>query len=332
MMVTRGFDSPLWGNLRIAGQQIKLINMCILIIKPAGVDMPSKKTFQNCFDNNPDGAGFAYSDGRKLYLKKGYMSFEPFWKDLVAVSKATKNLVDYPVMLHFRIATHGTVKAENTHPFNVGDNMVAGHNGILNIKPQGDLTDSETFFKNVCAPMLERFPLDSPQFSRVVLSLIDSSKVAFLSDTGEIKMFGQFLLKDGVYYSNSTYTYSYYSAYDYKPYKNNAIVPKHYGLDNEYDSYDEWYDDNYGSKMQSGSPFTKTAEEFYDQGRDKQVESIAGVEIGSEDHWSLIFDYDDLVSGKRMNPQAALARMVKDYKISKDDILKLVEAGSSLGE
>ena len=174
--------------------------MCILISKPKGIRMPSEEVMLNCWTSNPDGAGIAWSDGRKIFLRKGFMTWDDFLKEY-----RTLKLDDCNAIIHFRIATHGTVKPSNTHPFNVNDRMVAAHNGILPIDAEGDWTDSETFFKRIASPILETYSLNSNVFELAVNAVIGTSKLAFLTDSGELKTFGKFILENGVMYSNSTF-------------------------------------------------------------------------------------------------------------------------------
>src|SRR6266545_3554785 len=52
---------------------------CVAIYKPKGVQI-AKKYLSNSFENNKDGAGFAYAKDGKITINKGYFSFEEFWK------------------------------------------------------------------------------------------------------------------------------------------------------------------------------------------------------------------------------------------------------------
>lgn len=47
--------------------------------------------------------------------------------------------------MHFRFATHGSVRNRNCHPFRDGDLFFA-HNGVLPYPSVGDRTDSEFAF------------------------------------------------------------------------------------------------------------------------------------------------------------------------------------------
>ena len=47
--------------------------MCIIVAKNAGIPMPSTEILRNCFDNNPDGAGFMLAAKNSVYGFKGLM-------------------------------------------------------------------------------------------------------------------------------------------------------------------------------------------------------------------------------------------------------------------
>lgn len=286
--------------------------MCILIVKPAGVKVPSKQIFENCFDNNGDGAGFAYSDGRKIKLHKGFMTLYAFEEALSLCGDLTR----FPAIFHFRIATHGTVKPENTHPFNVNDRMVAGHNGILRITPKGDMTDSETFFKHVCAPVLEKFSIMSTNFDDVVTSLIDSSKLAFLTDKGQIKMFGKFEKKDGVYYSNGTYE-SYGYAYGRSKYKGKYAYPSYNDAYDEYNKYDY---PTRTTKQDYAKPSVPIASPAIskDAARIKKADDSL--------YWNVIVEYDTAINFDNLSQVDAVDRIIEKTGLSRDEILSIVES------
>lgn len=287
--------------------------MCILIVKPAGVKVPSMQIFENCFWANKDGAGFAYSDGRKLTLSKGHMKLKEFQSALDDAGDLTK----YPAIFHFRIATHGTVKPANTHPFNVNDRMVAGHNGILRITPKGDLTDSETFFKYVCAPVLETCPLYSDEFSTMVSALIDSSKLAFLTDKGDIKMFGKFEEEDGVFYSNTSYqgygAYRGYSAYSTKNYRH--------------------YDDDiygYGSYPSRQNAFDETAKK-----KDTTPAlNLAGKSNGKHSatdrdgslFWDIVIMYDDLINFNKKPHADSVKAIAEEFDMTIQEVQNVIDS------
>ena len=60
--------------------------MCIIAIKPKNIDLPNKEYLENCFINNDDGAGFMYTKNNKVYIYKGYMDFDSFYKSVLQLS------------------------------------------------------------------------------------------------------------------------------------------------------------------------------------------------------------------------------------------------------
>jgi len=117
--------------------------MCILIIKPKGVDVPTQSEINTAFENNNDGFGMAYSSSGddKVTIKKGALTIEKVYEMLDSVSRPkSKNMV-----LHFRIATEGAICPGNCHPFpltnsnkflqatNIECDVAVGHNGILGV-------------------------------------------------------------------------------------------------------------------------------------------------------------------------------------------------------
>lgn len=163
--------------------------MCVLIVKPAGVPMPAKNILRAAMRANPDGFGFV----SPAHFYKG-LSAKMFLSGLARVSDAE------PCIIHCRLATHGSIRAANCHPFRRGGLWFA-HNGILDITPQGDRTDSETAFARYIAPAVFTYGLDSPRVDSVIASLIGGSKFALMQgDT--VRTFGRFFMRDGCMYSN----------------------------------------------------------------------------------------------------------------------------------
>ena len=51
--------------------------MCIAIYKPSDKIL-SQETLNECYDSNPDGAGFMYAQDKKLHIEKGFFSYDSF--------------------------------------------------------------------------------------------------------------------------------------------------------------------------------------------------------------------------------------------------------------
>ena len=230
--------------------------MCIAIASPAGVTPPSLETLHTCWTNNSDGAGFAFPVGTGVKIMKGFMSWNDFkdaWTDFVSRYDATAN----SVLLHFRIATHGSRGKDMTHPFPiqyddgalkkieyVSDYAVI-HNGIVSCvnqyRNQTGLSDTATF----CKEYLTKFQkfgenwLHYDSLMELIYKMIDS-KMAIMDKTGFIAMTTGFEESEGNFFSNTSYKENRYK------YTNNYSPRYNYG------AYSSAYDDdddtcNYGS-------------------------------------------------------------------------------------
>lgn len=103
--------------------------MCIAILKPKGKSL-SEKYLEESFRVNSDGAGFGFYDNNKPRIFKPYFS----WKDFISDWRFARKKYDLDsrdVVLHFRIATHGGLTEENTHPFLSEKGTIVAHNGVI---------------------------------------------------------------------------------------------------------------------------------------------------------------------------------------------------------
>lgn len=165
--------------------------MCLLIFKPKEKKIPTFATLKAAAEANPDGFGFATPT---RYMRT--LNFDKFYEEIQKVPDSE------PCIIHLRFATHGSIKTSNCHPFK-RNGVTFAHNGILNIEPLPDKTDSETAFILRIFPAVERYGLFSRETSRAVNSIIGSSKFAIMDSTGATKLFGDFTrLEDGNFYSN----------------------------------------------------------------------------------------------------------------------------------
>lgn len=192
--------------------------MCIIAAKPAGIPMPDHDTLNLMWTNNPDGAGLMYVDNGHVIIEKGYMKWKDFRKAIDRLSKRL-DLKRTPVVMHFRIATHGGVNKECCHPFPVTDSIGAlkklkasvdlgvAHNGIINsVNPRKGCSDTMEYIATQLAPLKRAMPrfYDNKHARLLVQNAIDS-KMAFLTQDGRIFTIGDFVTDNGVLYSNRTY-------------------------------------------------------------------------------------------------------------------------------
>jgi len=96
--------------------------MCIILI--GNRQSIEAQDLPRLWVNNPHGAGVAYTFKRKVVAIKGLMSLKSLE---FALSKIDKN---QQIAVHLRLATHGSINRQNTHPHRCG-NTVLMHNGVL---------------------------------------------------------------------------------------------------------------------------------------------------------------------------------------------------------
>jgi hypothetical protein len=178
--------------------------MCIAIAKPAGVTIP-RDILENCFENNPDGAGFMYYDPvEQLVIKRGFFSFEDFWK-------AWEPYQEKVAGLHFRIKTHGQINEENCHPFQISTKLAFIHNGIITRMPVNkDHSDTWQFNERMLKPLLQRYGYGFVKDSilqQLIEEYIGYSKLVFLNSRGQFFLYNERYgtNKDGVWYSNDSF-------------------------------------------------------------------------------------------------------------------------------
>ena len=163
--------------------------MCVIMCKASGIEFPPVDEIKNCCDSNPDGFGAMWSDGEKVRMFKT-MSKEAFMK-WYGVFKETMPK-DVPLVIHARIATHGSKKIENCHPWLDSGKKKGAigfcHNGILSVKNRGDLTDSETFFRDIWLPAFKSG--GSKAADRATQACVGTSRFCFLFANGNVERWG----------------------------------------------------------------------------------------------------------------------------------------------
>lgn len=145
----------------------------------------------------------------------GFCTPNMYYKDIanfkVFLNKLRKRKITEPCLIHFRLATHGSIKKTNCHPFyDAKTGVYYAHNGVLDIKPVNDKTDSETAFKKRFLPVIKKYGFQSEELAAEVEQIIGNSKFVFMqctkNDTTDtivnVRMFGNFEELDGCLYSN----------------------------------------------------------------------------------------------------------------------------------
>lgn len=193
--------------------------MCIIVLKPKGkgINITFENHLYNCFINNPDGAGYMYNDGKKVHVRKGFMTWKAFEDELVNVKRFAK---ETDIVFHFRYATHGSIEKGNTHPFPITSetgmlwkselmcDAAIAHNGVISDCDGGKkskMSDTQIFVRDYLSHIPTEIIL-----SKGVMKLIEmatTSKFAIMTPT-EVKLLGGFVKeKNGCSYSNRDYQY-----------------------------------------------------------------------------------------------------------------------------
>jgi len=209
--------------------------MCIAIFKPKDKTI-SKEILQTCYNSNKDGCGFAFIKDDTIYINK-YMKFEDFYNDYKEVEETS------PMLIHFRIATHGKVEVKNCHPFKLNNRMALIHNGIISgYGDKENKTDTQDFIDKVIGNISWKM-WKNPSFIELVDKAIGYSKLVILDVTGEHFIVGESkgYWDDGVWYSNKSYQPKVPATKPpvvyYERYNQNQLWDM-YGEE----SYDDWYD------------------------------------------------------------------------------------------
>lgn len=211
--------------------------MCIIAIKKKGVKFPQVETIKTMCDNNPDGFAIVYHiKGQDVQCMRSLKSDDVYALYRKLLKHSYKKVSFF---MHARIKTHGTININNCHGWHSDEcNMYFAHNGILSIKNRDDMTDSETFLRDIFTPAY--IMGGWPAAKLTIDACIGTSKFVFMDDEGEVAHFGNYIESDGMLYSNSTYKEDRYSSYYYYnptktvtcPFKSGDIVEcnKDFGL------------------------------------------------------------------------------------------------------
>lgn len=207
--------------------------MCVIAYKPMNVAFMPKSVLQECFKNNPDGAGFMFTADGRVHIRKGYMDFDAFWKALKQVRNQYGEKIPY--VMHFRISTQAGVNQQCCHPYPLSTKMDdlkmlsssasigIAHNGVISLtsdRTVKDYNDTMKFITDYVTLLIHKVGWwKNPNIANALRELC-GSKLAILGSDNHCELIGDFIEDNGCYYSNSTFRepkYKYYtpSNYDY---------------------------------------------------------------------------------------------------------------------
>ncbi len=190
--------------------------MCVIAVSPVG-EKVAKEVFERMWEANDDGFGMMYRARGGVAIVKGIMDKDEAWELYDRLPEGV------PHVLHFRLATHGGVRPELTHPFvvderspivevGVVDKPVLAHNGIWQahalkvkeLKLKGPNSDSRTL-----AAWLGKVAAGKP--IREVLKeayhdVVSAGRVVVMDPQAkEIYLVGNWIKEDGFFFSNTSY-------------------------------------------------------------------------------------------------------------------------------
>lgn len=183
--------------------------MCLLISHPASTEFD----FDDIADfhlNNSDGLGVMWSDGNTLFVQKSLPKTA-----VEAFDFYNKYCLGKECVIHFRLKTHGTIRVDQSHPFEIfGDGssmpVYLAHNGILHTGNKEDptLSDTELYIRNYLVPLTQHNPelLFHPAFMDLVEEHIGSgNKFIIMDHSGRTAIFNekQFVDYKGAKLSNT---------------------------------------------------------------------------------------------------------------------------------
>ena len=172
--------------------------MCIAIVKPRGVSLAEDR-LRVCFENNPDGAGFAIATEQGVVIHKGYTTLQGF------LTAYREHQVDeHLALVHFRITTRGENSARNHHPFPVAAGALV-HNGTIGWLGKAGKGPSDTA---LFADLLRDMTVDQWHRLRPLIEHSTGwSRFALLTHEGQAVLFNaaEWEEADGALYSNDTY-------------------------------------------------------------------------------------------------------------------------------
>lgn len=189
--------------------------MCIIIYKPAKSRL-KKEVLEICHMNNPNGMGLMYAEKDQVIIHKELVDFEAFW----AIADQAQTEKRRKMIVHFRMATHGSVSLNNCHPFYVRDGLGAEsiafcHNGIFSgfgskSMPgrKDDISDTRAFNEAILKNLPKDF-LHNQAIMRLIANVAGTDKLAFMNGQGKVFIInaqkGVWDDDDKLWYSNNGY-------------------------------------------------------------------------------------------------------------------------------
>jgi len=171
--------------------------MCVIILCEKESAFPSLATLESAEKLNPHGGGIAWLENGKVRYKKGINA-----KEIFAITEK----IQLPAIIHFRIASIGSVVTELCHPFQINDEASTDIEGTCDgvLFHNGTWSEWNEFMMKAVISSNSPMPIGQWSDSRAMawlankygskfLQLIDTSnKIAVLTPSG-IEKFGRYV-------------------------------------------------------------------------------------------------------------------------------------------
>ena len=172
-----------------------------------------RKEFSDVWDANRDGGGLMFVQDGKLEVWKPFWKLKNFWHAYQVAQKRA----DGPIVLHFRLATHGRRDHLNTHPHILaGGRAALVHNGILPVLDSKDDSKSDTVqWAEYIFGELEPEVLVSASLRSKFEPIIRGNKLVFMDDQARVSIMNEELghWDEGKWYSNLQHRWDRYHTF-----------------------------------------------------------------------------------------------------------------------
>lgn len=163
--------------------------MCLMIKQTSDVEFDFAD-LQDFYKHNSDGIGVMYVEGGEVKVVKALPNNEhEAWAFYLAHVKGRD------CVWHLRMKTHGTIVAEQSHPFEVIPGVYLAHNGVLAIGNAQDtsISDTQHYIAKYLKPMLEEAPglIHNPGFQSLLSSHIGGGNRFALMDKDGIEVINE---------------------------------------------------------------------------------------------------------------------------------------------
>jgi len=195
--------------------------MCLIVTKPKGMPLPSRKRLRKWFNAYPDGFGMAFQYQDKVRILKGAMTISEMCQLIAQMKRelGETKIEDIDIVIQYRVAFTGSVVPKYCHPFpitasqeeldglDVTTDIALAHNGVIweynqmQYNYQTDINDAQEFIKDFLVDM--GVAVLNPSVQRLIEEYT-YSKFALLTNA-DIVYIGEFIKDSGYYYSNGGY-------------------------------------------------------------------------------------------------------------------------------